>query len=116
MISLMPKNQTSKTCKKSTLPRLVSKKIYKKHFGLHTFYFVYTSEMKMTHNAAKTEANYVGPCGVRVLPMAAGINVGGHHKWHFFLLFLSFFLSSGSLLFLPEGVVVGFCNFAWAPK
>jgi hypothetical protein len=25
-----------------------------------------------------------GPSGVRVLPLAAGINVGGHYKWHFF--------------------------------
>jgi hypothetical protein len=56
----------------------------------------------------------IGPSGVRALPLAAGINVGGHYKWHFFLsLFLS---SSGSLLILPEGVVVGFCNFVWAPK
>ena len=45
-----------------------------------------------------------GPSGVRALPLAAGINVGGHYKWHFFLslsLSLSFFLSSGSLLILP---------------
>jgi hypothetical protein len=44
-----------------------------------------------------------GPSGVRALPLAAGINVGGPYKWPFF----SFFLSS-SLLILPEGVVVGF--------
>jgi hypothetical protein len=54
----------------------------------------------------------VGPSGVRALPLAAGIKVGGHYKWHFFLSLSS----SGSLLILPEGVVVGFCNFAWAPK
>jgi hypothetical protein len=30
----------------------------------------------------------VGPSGVRALPLAAGINVGGHYKWNFFL-FLS---------------------------
>ena len=48
----------------------------------------------------------IGPSGVRALPLAAGINVGGHYKWHFFL-FLSFSLSS-SLLNLPEGIVVGF--------
>ena len=53
---------------------------------------------------------------VRALPLAAVINVGGHFKWHFFLFFsLSLFLSSGSLLILPEGVVVGFQIFAWAP-
>jgi hypothetical protein len=48
-----------------------------------------------------------GPSGVRALPLAAGINVGGHYKWHFFLFLLSFSLP-GSLLILPEGVVVGF--------
>jgi hypothetical protein len=52
-----------------------------------------------------------GPSGVRALPLAAGINVGGHYKWHFFLSLLS-----SSLLILPEGVVVGFFNFEWAPK
>ena len=38
----------------------------------------------------------IGPSGVRALPLAAGINVGGHYKWHFFLFFLS--SSSGSFL------------------
>jgi hypothetical protein len=38
----------------------------------------------------------IGPSGVRALPLAAGINVGGRYKWHFFL-FLSLFLSSLSL-------------------
>jgi hypothetical protein len=55
---------------------------------------------------------------VRALPLAAGINVGGHSTWHYFL-FLSFFflfLSSGSLLILVEGLAVGFQIFAWAPK
>jgi hypothetical protein len=57
----------------------------------------------------------IGPSGVRALPLAAGINVGGHYKWHVFL-FLSLSLSSGSLLTLPEEVVVGIQIFAWAPK
>ena len=26
-------------------------------------------------------AQYFGPSGVRALPLAAGINVGGHYKW-----------------------------------
>jgi hypothetical protein len=30
--------------------------------------------------------------------------------------FFSLSFSPGSLLILPERVVVGFCNFAWAPK
>ena len=36
---------------------------------------------------------HVGPSRVRVLPLAAGINVGGHYKSHFFLFIfsLSFF-------------------------
>jgi hypothetical protein len=53
----------------------------------------------------------IGPSGVRALPLAAGINVGGHSTWHYF----SFFLSE-SLTFLPEWVVVGFQIFAWAPN
>ena len=57
-------------------------------------------------------SKYFGPSGVRALTLAAGINVGGHYKWHF----VSLSFSPGSLLILPEGVVVGFCNFAWAPK
>ena len=57
---------------------------------------------------------FIGPSGVRVLPLAAGINVSGHYKWHFFSFFLSFFL--GSLLIRPKGGVVGFWNFTWAPK
>ena len=64
----------------------------------------------------KTVKN-IGPSGVRALPLAAGINVGGHYKWHFFLS-LSFFLSfsPGSLLILPEGVVVGIQIFACGPE
>ena len=42
-------------------------------------------------------AQYFGPSGVRALPLPAGINVGGHYKWNFFLSPLS----SGSLLILP---------------
>jgi hypothetical protein len=43
----------------------------------------------------------IGPSGVRALPLAAGINVGGHYKGHFFLSLLSL-LSPGSLLILPK--------------
>jgi hypothetical protein len=56
----------------------------------------------------------IGPSGVRALPLAAGINEGGHY----FAYYSSFF----SFLFLPplfkttEGVVVGYQIFAWAPK
>jgi hypothetical protein len=50
---------------------------------------------------------------VRALPLAAGINEGGHYFRYF---------SFSFLVFLPplfktiEGVVVGFQIFAWAPK
>jgi hypothetical protein len=68
------------------------------------------SYMAAVSSTSNSNLMNIGPSGVRALPLAAGINVGGHYKWHFFL------LSPGSLLILPEGVVVGFCNFAWAPK
>jgi hypothetical protein len=32
---------------------------------------------------------HIGLSGVHALPLAAGINVGGHYKWHFFLSLLS---------------------------
>ena len=55
--------------------------------------------------------NHIGPSGVHALPLAAGINIGGHYKGHFFSLSSS---SSGSLLILPEVVVIGFRNLPWA--
>jgi hypothetical protein len=48
---------------------------------------------KMTHTpqnepyAEMTHTPKIGPSGVRALPLAAGINVGGHYKWHFCLFF-----------------------------
>ena len=53
----------------------------------------------------------IGPSGVRALPLAAGINVGGQPYYLALFFFLSEFLS-----FLPEWVVVGFQIFAWAPN
>ena len=57
---------------------------------------------------------YLVPSEVRALPLAAGINVGG--QAFFSLSFFSLLSSSGSLLILPEGVVVGIQIFAWAPN
>jgi hypothetical protein len=57
----------------------------------------------------------IGPSGLRALPLAAGRNVGGHSTWRY-ILFLSLVLLSGSLLILPEGVVVGFQILAWVPN
>ena len=62
----------------------------------------------------KGKFKIVGPSGVRALPLAAGINVGGHSNWHYFSL-LSLSLSQVPT-FLPESVVVGFRNFALAPN
>ena len=59
------------------------------------------------------DSHFIGPSGVRALPLAAGINVGGHYKWHFFL---SLSFSPGSLLILPEGVVIGIQIFACGPE
>ena len=33
----------------------------------------------------------ISPSGARALTLAAGRNVGGHYKWHFFLFISSFF-------------------------
>ena len=55
----------------------------------------------------------IGLSGVPALPLAAGINVVAIVLG---VIFLSLFSLSESLTFLPEGIVVGFCNFAWAPK
>ena len=67
--------------------------------------------ISLTKNlVTRSGATTIGPSGVRALPLAAGINVGGHYKWHFFSLL------SSSLLILPEGVVVGIQIFAWAPN
>ena len=52
----------------------------------------------------------IGPSGVRALPLAAGINEGGHYFRYFSFFFLP------PLFKTTEGVVVGFQIFAWAPK
>jgi hypothetical protein len=52
---------------------------------------------------------------VRALPLAASINKGGHYFRHFSSSSLLLFLLV--LLFkIPEGVVIGFQIFTWAPK
>ena len=56
-----------------------------------------------------------GPSGVRVLPLAAGINEGGHYFRYIFL-FLVFFFLLPPLFKTTEGVVIGFQIFAWGPK
>ena len=57
----------------------------------------------------------IGPSGVHALPLAAGINVGGHYfAYYFTLLFFSSSLTA--VVKIPEGVVVGFQIFAWAPN
>jgi hypothetical protein len=53
-----------------------------------------------------------GPSGVRALPLAAGINVGGHY----FRSFSTFLFLLTADVKIPEGVVVGIQIFAWAPN
>ena len=49
---------------------------------------------------------------MRALPLAAGRNEGGHNFRYIFL----FFFLRVPLFKTPEGVVIGFLNFAWAPN
>ena len=53
-----------------------------------------------------------GPSGVRALPLAAVINVGGHY----FLYYSTWGCSLTAVVKIPEGVVVGIQIFAWAPN
>ena len=63
--------------------------------------------------AATARVQQIGPSGVRALPLAAGINEGGHYFRYFFF-FSSLLLSP--LFKTTEGVIVGFHIFALAPK
>ena len=54
----------------------------------------------------------IGPSGVRALPLAAGRNEGAHYFRYFLLLLLLLV----PLFKTPEGVLVGFRNFGWAPN
>ena len=61
----------------------------------------------------------IGPSGVRALPLAAGINEGGHYFRYIFpllLLILFFFFLLPPLFKTTEGVVVGFQIFACGPE
>ena len=55
----------------------------------------------------------IGPSRMRALPLAAGINVGGHYFRHIIPLFVSLVTT---VVKIPQGVVVGFQIFAWAPN
>jgi hypothetical protein len=56
----------------------------------------------------------IGVSRVRALPLASGINEGGHYFRYFSLVFPVVFLPP--LFKTTEGVVIGFQIFAWAPK
>ena len=58
-----------------------------------------------------TQRLSVGLSGVRALPLAAGINEGGHYFRYISLLVVVVV----GVIKTPEGVVLGFQNFAWAP-
>ena len=34
-------------------------------------------------STTQCQLSQIGPSGLRALPLSAGINVGGHYKWHF---------------------------------
>ena len=57
---------------------------------------------------------HIGPSGVRALPLAAGINVGGHY-FRYFSSYLVVVVVT-TVIKTPQGVVVGFQILAWAPK
>ena len=44
-------------------------------------YFAYFGPSVLRAPAEQTKVATVGPSGVRALPLAAGINVGGHYFW-----------------------------------
>ena len=54
-----------------------------------------------------------GPSGVFALPLAAGINEGGHYFRYIIPLLV---VGVTTVIKTPEGVVVGFQIFAWAPN
>ena len=58
----------------------------------------------------------IGPSGVRALPLAAGINEGGHYFAYIFPLVIFFFFLLPPLFKTTEGVVVGFQIFACGPE
>ena len=58
----------------------------------------------------------IDPSGVRALPLAAGTNEGGHYFTYFSTSSSSSVLLGVPLFKIPEGVVVWFQIFAWAPK
>ena len=64
---------------------------------------------------------YFGPSRVRALPLAAGRNEGGHY-FHYknyklpVLFFSCSLVALDTVVKIPEGVVVGFQIFAWAPN
>ena len=60
------------------------------YFGIicfwRIFYFLVQCPQALLESAEEELKIKFGPSGVRALPLAAGINVVGHYKWHFFLL------------------------------
>ena len=55
---------------------------------------------------------FIGPSGVRALPLGVAEKRSVLYVWYYF----SSFLSSPPHNFLPEGVVLGLQNFAWSFK
>ena len=47
-------------------------------------YFNFYVSYQFSDSSKLGDALVIGPSGVRALPLAAGINVGGHYTWHYF--------------------------------
>ena len=68
-----------------------------------------TRSVKNLHTSYLLCSSLFGSSGVHALPLAAGINEGGHYFRYIIPL-------GTAVIKTPEGVVVGFQIFAWAPK
>ena len=93
--NLSPERRLSGAVKLSLKPQEIQLHKYIKldNIGYCQFYHEYRSTLTWGGGVSINSGFYVGPSGVCALPLAAGINVGGHYKWHFFSFFLpSFFL------------------------
>jgi hypothetical protein len=68
--------------------QIISKQVLPLRYFLGIIKYKSFAIIHLQHTSRVTQATvlHFGTSGVRSLPLAAGINVGGHYKWHFFLL------------------------------
>jgi hypothetical protein len=64
--------------------KIILNEIFRKIISNCVEWKIFNAYLESTYYAVKMCPPYaIGLSGVRVLPLAAGINVGGHYKWHF---------------------------------